>query len=193
MTPPSPWKLIFVYDLAPWLSGVTDIAESKLSGVIDTAESKLSSVIDTAESAKTPLSQFLNFQRLWFPLKRQSNQIQARAKTAQHLWGKSLKNWACRKKCFWLRGVIDNSESTLNLNISANSKFCENTVGWTSGLEKIFDEKTRGQKFRETVPLITATIGEDDSSKCTAESWSAAMYSTWIEAEDLEICGLLSQ
>jgi hypothetical protein len=40
-------KINFVYDLAPWLSGVTD-----------TAESKLNSVIDTAETAKTPLGQF---------------------------------------------------------------------------------------------------------------------------------------
>ncbi len=69
MTPLSQQKLIFVYDLVPWLSSVTDTtesklssvidtAESKLSGVIDTAESKLSSVINTAESAKTPLNQF---------------------------------------------------------------------------------------------------------------------------------------
>ncbi len=44
MTPQSQWKLIFLYDLTPWLSGVTDTPESKLSGAIDTAESKLGGV-----------------------------------------------------------------------------------------------------------------------------------------------------
>ncbi len=79
-------KLTFIYDLAPWLYGVVDTAESKLSDVIDTAESKLNVVIDTAkskrsyvsytaesklsgiidttESAQTPLSQFEKLVRL---------------------------------------------------------------------------------------------------------------------------------
>jgi hypothetical protein len=45
--PLNQWKLIFVSDLVPWLSGVIDYAESKLTGITD-----------TAESAKTQLSQF---------------------------------------------------------------------------------------------------------------------------------------
>ncbi len=94
MTPQCPWKLIFVYDLAPWLSAVLDTAESKLSSVLDTTESKLSGEIDTAES-------ILEFLRLSFPLKRQSSQIQARVNfTTQGLWGKSLKIRVAYRKFF---------------------------------------------------------------------------------------------
>ncbi len=126
------------------LSGVTDTTESKLSGVTDTAESKLSGVIDTTESAKTPLSQFYNFERLLFSLKRQSNKIHARVNfTTLRLQGKSLKNGGCLRKFFWLSGVNDTAESTLSSNISVNSKLFAKTLKglkqWPRG--KMFDEK----------------------------------------------------
>ncbi len=61
MTPLSQRKSIFAYELAPWLSGVIDTAESKLRGVTYTAESKLSSVIDTARHRKGTAESIFEF------------------------------------------------------------------------------------------------------------------------------------
>ncbi len=131
----SQWKLSFVYDLDPWRRSVSDTAESKLSNVIITAESKLKwrnwhRWVKTQQChwhhwvSKDTAESIFEFLRLSFPLMRQSNQIQARVIfTTRGLWGKSLKNWGCLKKLFWLRGVIDTAESALNLSISANLKF----------------------------------------------------------------------
>jgi hypothetical protein len=70
-----------------------------------------------------------------------------------------LKKWGRRKKTFFLLcDVIVNAQSTSNSNISANSKLYVKTL-WdakkTVAQGKVFDEKNRGRKSQETVPLTS--------------------------------------